>query len=135
MMATITVVLSSTLVNVALPDIMGVFGIGQDQAQWMSTGFLAAMTASMLTQRVAERRDWCGDPDRSNGTTLELISRVAGLDSSWGVPATQTVRWGAELPGPDGRRPGTEAYGDGFALVAIAFWVAILPALWMRPKN
>ena len=48
MMATITVVLSSTVVNVALPDIMGVFGIGQDQVQWMSTGFLAAMTGSML---------------------------------------------------------------------------------------
>lgn len=48
MMAAITVVLSSTVVNVALPDIMGVFGIGQDQAQWMSTGFLAAMTGSML---------------------------------------------------------------------------------------
>jgi hypothetical protein len=27
------------------------------------------------------------------------------------------------------------AYADGFALVAIVFWVAILPALWMRPKN
>ena len=48
LMGTITVVLSSTIVNVALPDIMGAFGIGQDQAQWMSTGFLAAMTASML---------------------------------------------------------------------------------------
>ncbi|MCM3562830.1 DHA2 family efflux MFS transporter permease subunit [Hydrogenophaga intermedia] len=48
MMATITVVLSSTVVNVAFPDIMGVFGIGQDQVQWMSTGFLAAMTGSML---------------------------------------------------------------------------------------
>jgi EmrB/QacA subfamily drug resistance transporter len=48
MMATITVVLSSTVVNVALPDIMGVFGIGQDQVQWMATGFLAAMTGSML---------------------------------------------------------------------------------------
>jgi EmrB/QacA subfamily drug resistance transporter len=48
LMATITVVLSSTIVNVALPDIMGAFGIGQDKAQWMSTGFLAAMTGSML---------------------------------------------------------------------------------------
>jgi hypothetical protein len=27
------------------------------------------------------------------------------------------------------------AYGDGFALVAIVFWVGILPALWMRPKH
>ncbi|MCK9215864.1 MAG: DHA2 family efflux MFS transporter permease subunit [Rhodoferax sp.] len=48
MMATITTSLSITVVNVALPDIMGVFGIGQDQAQWLSTGFLAAMTGSML---------------------------------------------------------------------------------------
>lgn len=48
MMATITVVLSSTIVNVALPDIMGAFGIGQDKVQWMSTAFLAAMTGAML---------------------------------------------------------------------------------------
>jgi len=40
-------ILSSTMVNVAIPDIMGAFGIGQDQAHWLSTGFLAAMTASM----------------------------------------------------------------------------------------
>jgi len=28
---------------------MGAFGMGQDQAQWMATGFLASMTATMLT--------------------------------------------------------------------------------------
>jgi EmrB/QacA subfamily drug resistance transporter len=39
---------ASTMVNVALPDIMGAFGLGDDQVQWLSTGFLAAMTASML---------------------------------------------------------------------------------------
>ncbi len=49
MMGTISTVLSSTIVNVALPDIMGAFGMGQDTAQWMSTGFLASMTATMLT--------------------------------------------------------------------------------------
>lgn len=49
MAGTMSTVLSSTIVNVALPDIMGAFGMGQDQAQWMSTGFLAAMTATMLT--------------------------------------------------------------------------------------
>jgi EmrB/QacA subfamily drug resistance transporter len=36
------------MINVALPDIMGAFGLGQDQVQWLSTGFLAAMTATML---------------------------------------------------------------------------------------
>ena len=31
-----------------VPDIMGAFGVGQDQAQWMATAFFAAMTAAML---------------------------------------------------------------------------------------
>jgi len=48
MIAMISMVMSSTMVNVAIPDMMGAFGIGQDQAHWMSTGFLAAMTVSML---------------------------------------------------------------------------------------
>lgn len=42
------VLMSSTMVNIAIPDVMGAFGIGQDQAHWMSTGFLSAMTVSML---------------------------------------------------------------------------------------
>jgi len=48
MVGTIAMVLSATIVNVALPDIMGEFGMGQDKAQWLSTAFLAAMTATML---------------------------------------------------------------------------------------
>lgn len=48
MIAMISMIMSSTMVNVAIPDIMGAFGIGQDQAHWMSTGFLSAMTVSML---------------------------------------------------------------------------------------
>lgn len=48
MMGCIATVLSSTMVNVAMPDIMGEFGMGQDQVQWISTSFLAAMTACML---------------------------------------------------------------------------------------
>ncbi len=41
-------VMTSTLVNVAVPNVMGAFGVGQDQAQWMATAFLATMTASQL---------------------------------------------------------------------------------------
>lgn len=48
MLCTIVTTAASTMVNVALPDIMGAFGMGQDQVQWLSTGFLAAMTATML---------------------------------------------------------------------------------------
>ena len=48
MLGTIAAVLTTTSVNVAIPDIMGAFGIGQDRAQWLSTGALAAMTIAML---------------------------------------------------------------------------------------
>ena len=48
MLGTISAVLTTTTVNVAIPDIMGAFGIGQDRAQWLSTGALAGMTVGML---------------------------------------------------------------------------------------
>lgn len=55
MVATISVVLSTTIVNVAIPAVMGAFGISAVQAQWISTGFLAAMTATMLLADWANR--------------------------------------------------------------------------------
>ena len=44
----IAAVLAGTIINVAIPDIMGAFGIGQDDAQWLSTANLASSTVSML---------------------------------------------------------------------------------------
>ena len=44
----ISMVLSSTIANVAVPTVMGAFGVGQDQAQWLATGFVATMVASQL---------------------------------------------------------------------------------------
>ncbi len=46
--ANIAAVLASTIINVAVPDIMGSFGIGQDRAQWLATANLAAATVAML---------------------------------------------------------------------------------------
>jgi DHA2 family multidrug resistance protein len=48
MLGAISAMLTTTSVNVAIPDIMGAFGIGQDRAQWLSTGALAAMTVGMV---------------------------------------------------------------------------------------
>ncbi|HAD86052.1 MAG TPA: MFS transporter, partial [Rhodospirillaceae bacterium] len=48
MMGSMTMVLSSTIVNVSIPSIMGAFGVGQDLAQWASTAFLTTMVASQL---------------------------------------------------------------------------------------
>ncbi|HET7315489.1 DHA2 family efflux MFS transporter permease subunit [Salinisphaera sp.] len=56
LMGTIAVVLNATVINVAIPPIMADFGLSQAGAQWISTGFLAAMTAAMLASaRVIER--------------------------------------------------------------------------------
>ena len=43
MLGMVAAVVTTTIVNVAIPDIMGAFGIGQDQAQWFMTGALSAM--------------------------------------------------------------------------------------------
>jgi MFS transporter, DHA2 family, multidrug resistance protein len=48
MVATICAVLSATIINVAIPDIMGSFGIEQVDAQWLAAGFLAATTTTMV---------------------------------------------------------------------------------------
>ncbi len=49
MVGAMTVVLSMTTVNVAFPDIMGAFSIGRDKAQLLASGYLAAMTAGMVS--------------------------------------------------------------------------------------
>lgn len=48
MLGTIATVLSATVVNVALHEIMVEFGIRQGQVHWLATGFIAAMTTTML---------------------------------------------------------------------------------------
>lgn len=40
--------MAATIVNVALPSLIGAFGLGQDEAQWLSTAFLTASTGFML---------------------------------------------------------------------------------------
>ena len=51
MVASSTMVLSGTIVNVAVPDVMGTFGVGQGMAQFLATAYLATMTASQLLGR------------------------------------------------------------------------------------
>jgi DHA2 family multidrug resistance protein len=65
MVGVVSMVLAMTTVNVAVPDVMGAFGIGQDKAQWMSSAYMATMTAGMLinawlTGVLGERRTFVG---------------------------------------------------------------------------
>lgn len=49
MIGTMASIMSSTIVNVAVPDLSLYFVLGQERAQWVSAGFMQAMTLSMLT--------------------------------------------------------------------------------------
>jgi len=48
LLGTVSAIVTTTTVNVALPHIMGAFGIGQDRAQWIVTGNLAGTTVGQL---------------------------------------------------------------------------------------
>jgi EmrB/QacA subfamily drug resistance transporter len=49
MVGTMASVMSSTIINVAVPDMSHYFGLGQDRMQWVASGFMVAQTVSMLT--------------------------------------------------------------------------------------
>src|SRR5690606_23371513 len=58
-------IMSSTIVNVAIPGLSQHFHLGQERAQWVSSGFMVAMTVSMLTTpwllgRFGYRRTYVG---------------------------------------------------------------------------
>lgn len=65
MVGTMASIMSSTIVNVAIPDMSNYFVLGQERAQWVSSGFMVAMTVSMLTTpwllgRYGYRRTYVG---------------------------------------------------------------------------
>ncbi|MCB2017730.1 MAG: MFS transporter [Hydrogenophaga sp.] len=77
MVGTMASVMSSTIINVAIPDMSRHFVLGQERAQWVTSGFMAAMTVSMLTTpwllaRFGYRRTYMGC------MTLLLAGGVAG---------------------------------------------------------
>ncbi|WP_424813243.1 DHA2 family efflux MFS transporter permease subunit [Roseococcus sp. YIM B11640] len=82
---TISCILSSTIVVVALPDIMGALGMGHEEGQLLSTGFLAANTGFMLlnawsVDRVGFRVTYVGSI-----AVFVVSSILAGLATDTGV--------------------------------------------------
>lgn len=77
MIGNVAAILSSTIVNVAIPDLSHYFTLGQERAQWVSTSFMLAMTLSMLTtpwllQRFGLRRTYTA------AVTLLLVGGMVG---------------------------------------------------------
>lgn len=89
-----TAIMANSTVNVTFPDIMGTFGIGRDQAQLISTGFFAAMTAGMvlsawITESIGERRSYA----------ISLITFLVGAAMSGLAQNTDTLLVGRVLQG------------------------------------
>ncbi len=90
MIGTMASILSSTIVNVAIPDLSQHFQLGQERAQWVSSGFMLAMTVSMLSTpwlllRYGLRRTYTG------AILLLLAGGVAG-GFSISVPMLLSMR-------------------------------------------
>ncbi len=94
MVGTMASIMSSTIINVAIPDMSQHFSLGQGRAQWVSSGFMVAMTVSMLTTpwllaRYGYRRTYAG-------CMLLLMAGgiVGGLASQFGLVLAARVAEG-----------------------------------------
>lgn len=123
-------IMSSTIVNVAIPGMSHHFSLGQERAQWVSSGFMVAMTVSMLTtpwllSRYGYRRTYIGTMvllmagglagGLATDFTLVLIARVAeGLAAGVVQPIPAIIILRAFQPQEQGRASGI--FGMGVVL-------------------
>ena len=94
MIGSMAAIISSTIMNVGIPDMSRQFAIGQEQAQWVSSGFMVAMTVSMLTTpwllvRFGYRRTYTGCMLLLGGAGL-----VGGLSSDYNLVLVARVAEG-----------------------------------------
>lgn len=88
-------IMSSTIVNVAVPDMSRYFHIGQDRAQWISAAFMASTTLSLLLtpwllQRYGLRKTYIGA-----NLLLMVGGIVGGLSGNYPVMIAMRVFEGA----------------------------------------
>jgi len=130
MLGTMASVMSSTIMNVAIPDMSHHFALGQSQAQWVSSGFMVASTVSMLTtpwllsrygyRRVYNLCMWALllgglGGGLANDYALVLLARVAeGLAAGVVQPIPAIIILRAFGPGEQGRASGL--FGTGVVL-------------------
>jgi MFS transporter, DHA2 family, multidrug resistance protein len=94
LMGGFAMVLSATIANVAVPQVMGAFGVGQDQAQWMSTAFLTTMTVSQLLNH------WMGEAFGQRGAfTITILVFLVGTVVGWFAPTIDVLIVGRILQG------------------------------------
>lgn len=130
MLGTMASVMSSTVINVAIPDMSHHFDLGQSRVQWVTSGFMVATTASMLTtpwllSRYGYRRTYsfcmwlllAGGlvGGFANNYPLVLAARVAeGLAAGVVQPIPAIIILRAFEPGEQGRASGL--FGTGVVM-------------------
>jgi EmrB/QacA subfamily drug resistance transporter len=130
----IAVMISSTMVNVAIPSIMGAYGVEQTMAQWTATAFYAALVASQLlnawvVSAIGERAAFCsmlffftiGAFICATSTTIEVLigGRIfQGIAAGILVPLNMSCLIAAF---PEGRR--------GFAIGLYSMGTIVSPGL------
>ena len=130
MVGTMASIMSSTIINVAIPDMSQHFTLGQERAQWATSGFMAAMTVSMLTtpwllSRYGYRATYTGcmwllmaggiAGGFANDFPLVLVARVAeGLAAGVVQPIPAIIILRAFEPHEQGRASGI--FGMGVVL-------------------
>ncbi|MEO8248211.1 MAG: MFS transporter [Burkholderiales bacterium] len=130
MAGTMASIMSSTIVNVAIPDLSHYFSLSPSRAQWVSSGFMVAMTVSMLTTpwllaRFGARRTYVGAMlllmaggllgGVADWFALVLVARVAeGLAAGVVQPIPAIVILRQFKPNEQGRATGL--FGMGVVL-------------------
>jgi EmrB/QacA subfamily drug resistance transporter len=130
MLGTMASVMSSTIINVAIPDMSHHFSLGPSRAQWVTSGFMVASTVSMLTTpwlltRYGYRRlyNLCMwtlllgglGGGLANDYGLVLLARVAeGLAAGVVQPIPAIIILRAFASGEQGRASGV--FGTGVVL-------------------
>jgi EmrB/QacA subfamily drug resistance transporter len=130
MVGTMASIMSSTVVNVAIPGMSHYFVLNQERAQWVSSGFMVAMTVSMLTTpwllaRYGYRRTYVGTQlllmaggiggGLAMHYPLVLVARVAeGLAAGVVQPIPAIIMLRAFEPHEQGRASGM--FGMGVVL-------------------
>ena len=130
MIGTMASIMSATIVNVAIPDMSQYFVLGQARAQWVTSGFMVAMTVSMLTTpwllaRYGYRTTYVGcmlllmagglAGGLSSNFSLVLVARVAeGLAAGVVQPIPAIIILRAFAPTEQGRASGL--FGMGVVL-------------------
>ena len=130
MIGTMASIMSATIVNVAIPDMSQYFVLGQARALWVTSGFMVAMTVSMLTTpwllaRYGYRTTYVGcmlllmagglAGGLSSNFSLVLVARVAeGLAAGVVQPIPAIIIMRAFAPTEQGRASGL--FGMGVVL-------------------